>query len=87
MPPWLQAWHKVKVTSKFQQICWLLTIEIVVLEHILIQIHNNTYIIGFYHFTHVSYTFGKAELVKATLDFAPKRLASLYFCTIFLTCH
>jgi len=34
MPPWLQAWHKAKVTSKFQQICRLLTVEIVVLEHI-----------------------------------------------------
>jgi len=38
MPPWL---HKVKVTSKFQQICILLTMEIEVLKHIFIQIHNN----------------------------------------------
>jgi len=34
MPLWLRAWHKVKVTSKFQQICRLLTVEVVVLEHI-----------------------------------------------------
>jgi len=38
--------------------------------------------------------FAEAELVKAasqlsiiTIDFTPKRLASLHFCTIFLTCH
>jgi len=34
MPPWIQAWHKVKVTPKFQQIYRLLTVEIVVLEDI-----------------------------------------------------
>jgi len=44
---------------------------------------------------HVSDTFAEAELVKAVLqsilaiDFTPKRLSSLYFCTSFLTslCH
>jgi len=43
---------------------------------------------------HVSYTFVEAEQVKAalqlpilTVEFAPKRLASLYFCTSFLTGH
>jgi len=30
--PW--GWHKVKVTSKFQQICRLLAVEIVVSEQI-----------------------------------------------------
>ena len=30
MPPWLRAQHKVKVSYKFQQICRLLTVEIVV---------------------------------------------------------
>jgi len=34
----------------------------------LVQIHNNTYIIGFYHLMHVSYTFQEAELVKAALQ-------------------
>jgi len=34
----------------------------------LIQIHNNTYIRGFYHFMHASYTFAEAELVKAALQ-------------------
>jgi len=78
--------------------CRLLTVEIVVLDYniFLIQIHNNTYIMGFYHFMHVSYTFAEAELVKAalqspilTIDFTPKRLASVHFCTSLLTstCH
>jgi len=34
--PWPQAWHKVKLTSIFQQICKLLTLEIV----IFFQSHN-----------------------------------------------
>jgi len=34
----------------------------------LIQIHNNTYIVGYYHFIHVSYTFPEAELVKGALQ-------------------
>jgi len=60
----------------------------------LIQIHNNTYVNvgGFYHT--LRYTFAEAELVKAvlqlsilTIDFAPKRLACLYFCTSFSTCR
>jgi len=65
-----------------------------VLEHILMQIHNNTYITGLYQCMHVTYTFAEAELVKAALqqsilttDFAPKLLTSLYFSTSFLTCH
>jgi len=40
---------------------------------------------------HVSYAFAEDELVKSvlkqsvlTIAFAPKRLASLYFCTSFL---
>jgi len=33
-----------------------------------IQIHNNTYIIGSYHFMHVSYTLAQAELVKASYN-------------------
>jgi len=66
MPPWLQVWHKEKVTSKFQQICRLLSVEIVVSEHIFVQIYN-TYIIGFCHFMHVSSTFAESELVKAVL--------------------
>jgi len=32
----------------------------VVSENIVSQTHNNTYIIGLYHFMHVSYTFAKA---------------------------
>jgi len=67
-PLWLRARHKVEVASKFQQICRLLTGRIVVLEHILIQIYSNTYIIGFYHFMRVSYTFAEAELLKAALQ-------------------
>jgi len=42
----------------------------------------------------VSYTFAEAELVKATLQsinfnnrLRIKKLANLYFCTSFLTCH
>jgi len=34
MLPGLWAWHKVKVTSKFQQIYRLLTVETEILEHI-----------------------------------------------------
>jgi len=56
--------------------------------------HINRYIIGFYHCMHVCYAFVEAELVKAAsqqsilaIDFASKRLASLHFCTSFLTCH
>jgi len=36
----------------------------------MVQIHINThiYIVGFYHFKHVSYNFAKAELVNAALQ-------------------
>jgi len=43
---------------------------------------------------HVSYTSAEAELAKATLQLINfnnrlriKKLANLYFCTSFLTCH
>jgi len=46
----------------------------------LIQIHNNTHIIGFYYLMHVSYTFAEAELeINFNNSLHTKRLASLYF--------
>ena len=68
MLPWLQAWLKVKLTSNFQQIYRLLTVEIVVLKHTTDSDSQYTYNKGFYIFMHVSYTFAEAELVKAELQ-------------------
>jgi len=66
MPPWLWAWHKVKLTYTFQQIYILLTLEIVLF--LFFQSYNNTScILKVYHFMHVSYSFSEAELAKVVL--------------------
>jgi len=36
----------------------------------LVQLHNNTHLLRFHHFMHVSYTSAEVELVKAALQWS-----------------